>query len=69
MARVHSHYGQETTALIADDLKDLGFRYATISGLSIGMDDFADLKALQSMVDEGERKPLKLANNMSRLYH
>ncbi len=41
MAKVYARYGQEKTAEIADDLKDLGFYYATISGLSMGMGDFS----------------------------
>ena len=45
MATVYQKYGQEKTAEIADDLKDLGFDYATISGLSMGMSDFSELKA------------------------
>jgi DNA-directed RNA polymerase subunit beta' len=40
MADAYQQYGQEKTAEIADDLKDLGFYYATASGLSMGMGDF-----------------------------
>ncbi len=36
MAQVYAAYGQEMTAEIADDLKDIGFYYATLSGLSYG---------------------------------
>ena len=32
MADVYARYGQEKTAEIADDLKDLGFHYATSLG-------------------------------------
>jgi len=35
MALVYQRYGQDKTAEIADDLKDLGFYYATLSGLSM----------------------------------
>ena len=55
MTYIYQKYGQEKTAEIADELKDLGFRYATASGISIGMDDFSDLKVLQEIVDEGEK--------------
>ncbi len=54
MSSTYQKYGQEKTAEIADDLKDLGFRYATASGISIGMDDFSDLKVLKDIVKEGE---------------
>jgi DNA-directed RNA polymerase subunit beta' len=33
-------YGQEKTAVFLDELKNLGFRYATKSAYSLGMDDF-----------------------------
>ena len=54
MSYTYQKYGQERTAEIADDLKDLGFRFATASGISIGMDDFSDLKVLPDIVEEGE---------------
>jgi DNA-directed RNA polymerase subunit beta' len=56
MAEVYAKYGQEKTAEIADDLKDLGFYYATISGLSMGMGDFAPIKGMSAVLDEGEER-------------
>lgn len=56
MSLTYQKYGQDRTAEIADNLKDLGFRYATFSGLSIGMDDFSDLKVLGDIVKEGEKR-------------
>ncbi len=54
MADVYARYGQEHTAEIADDLKDLGFYHATSSGLSMGMSDFAPINGMNAVVDEGE---------------
>jgi DNA-directed RNA polymerase subunit beta' len=54
MALVYERYGQAKTAEIADDLKDLGFEYATRSGLSMGMSDFRDIDGLQKLLDSGE---------------
>jgi len=54
MAKIYDKYGQEKTALIADDLKDLGFDYATRSGLSMGMSDFAPITGMQEVIDGGE---------------
>ncbi len=54
MAEVYQKYGQEQTALIADDLKDLGFAYATKSGLSIGIEDFRSIVGMPKLVKEGE---------------
>src|ERR671937_484339 len=39
VSRCYNQLGNEETVKFLDDLKDLGFRYATLSGLSIGIDD------------------------------
>ncbi|MDQ3123667.1 MAG: DNA-directed RNA polymerase subunit beta' [bacterium] len=54
MALVYHLYGQDRTAEIADDLKDIGFEYATLSGLSMGMDDFAEIKGMDALMDKAE---------------
>lgn len=54
MAAAYATYGQEHTAEIADDLKDLGFHYATRSGLSMGMGDFEPIAGMHGVLDEGE---------------
>jgi DNA-directed RNA polymerase subunit beta' len=61
MSLAYQSYGQEKTAEIADDLKDLGFTHATNSGISIGMDDFSDLTLLQEIVDKGETKAAEIS--------
>jgi len=65
MSRIYQKYGQDETARIADDLKDLGFQFATRSGLSIGMEDFSDLKVLTKIVDEGESKATEISEQYS----
>ncbi len=54
MAQVYEKYGQERTAEIADNLKDLAFEFATVSGLSMGMDDFPEVVGIKAVIDEGE---------------
>jgi DNA-directed RNA polymerase subunit beta' len=66
MSQTYQKYGQEMTAEIADDLKDLGFRYATNSGISIGMDDFSDLKVLQRIVDDGEKRATDVSKQFAQ---
>jgi DNA-directed RNA polymerase subunit beta' len=56
MANVYAQYGQERTAEIADDLKDLGFMYATQSGLSMGMGDFAPITGMEDLLKSGEER-------------
>lgn len=64
MAAVYQKYGQDKSALIADDLKSLGFEYATVSGLSMGMSDFVDIERLDEILDKAEEK----ATAVSRQY-
>lgn len=54
MALVYEKYGQSATARIADELKDLGFEYATHSGISMGMSDFTPIEGMDEAVYEGE---------------
>ncbi len=54
MADVYQKYGQAKDGEIADDLKDLGFHYATRSGLSMGMGDFAETAGIEDLIRQGE---------------
>lgn len=56
MGDVYARYGQEKTAEIADNLKDLGFTYATASGLSMGMSDFEKIDGMDLLIKEGDNR-------------
>jgi DNA-directed RNA polymerase subunit beta' len=43
-------YGQERTAYFLDEIKNLGYRYVTKSGYSLGMDDFPRIEEKPAMV-------------------
>jgi len=62
MGQVYAAYGQEKTAEIADDLKDIGFYYATLSGLSMGMGDFEDIEGMDTVVDAGEDRAAAISD-------
>ncbi|MCA9328164.1 DNA-directed RNA polymerase subunit beta', partial [Candidatus Saccharibacteria bacterium] len=62
LALAHQMYGQAKTAQIADDLKDLGFAYATASGLSLGMGDFSDLGSLEEIVKAAEERASEISD-------
>ena len=62
MSDTFQKYGQDATARIADDLKDIGFDYATQSGLSMGMSDFSEIADFDSLVDEGEKKAANISD-------
>ena len=61
MARVFERYGEQITAGVADDLKDFGFEYATIAGLSAGMDDFTMVEGLDDQLEKGEERATEIA--------
>ena len=62
MAAVYAQYGQAKTAELADDLKDIGFRFATKSGISMGMGDFEEIKGMDAVVDQGEDRAAALSD-------
>ncbi len=61
MALVYATYGQAKTADIADDLKTLGFEYATKSGLSVGIEDLGEVKGLEKMIAAGEKRAAEIS--------
>ncbi|USN97509.1 MAG: DNA-directed RNA polymerase subunit beta' [Candidatus Nomurabacteria bacterium] len=61
MAIAFEKFGPAGAAKVANDLKELGFAWATISGLSTGMDDYADIKNLPELLKEGEDKVAEVA--------
>ncbi len=66
MELVYLKYGQADTAVIADDLKNLGFEYATKSGLSIGMGDFSDIKGLSDVIQKGEIRAKEISQQFDQ---
>ncbi len=62
LAMVYQSFGQAKTAEIADELKDLGFEYATMSGLSMGMGDLSDIKSLGDILGKGEKRAAEISD-------
>lgn len=62
MGEVYRKYGQEKSAEVADELKTLGFKSATDSGLSMGMSDFVDVKRLKEILDKAEQRAAKVSD-------
>ncbi len=54
IADLYERYGAEKTAIIADRIKDLGFKYATIGGLTIGVQDVAVPASKSELVAEAD---------------
>ena len=53
-------FGQSITVELLDQIKELGFLYATCAGISIGIDDLVIPETKQSMVEHAEREVLKV---------
>lgn len=49
-------YGQEETAHLLDKIKQLGFKYVTKSGYSLGMDDFGNIEEKQELLEKGDKR-------------
>ena len=56
----HLHFGLEKTVEMLDSLKNLGFTYATRSGLSIGIDDLIIPQEKAALVDEARDEVIKV---------
>src|SRR6201991_3845369 len=52
--------GLETTVKTLDRIKDLGFRYATRSGLSVGLDDMVIPESKYTVVSEAEKQVINV---------
>ena len=56
MAETFSSFGVDATAVLSDEIKELGFKYATLSGISIGMDDLVIPGDRANLIGAGEEK-------------
>ncbi|MDR0955732.1 MAG: DNA-directed RNA polymerase subunit beta', partial [Candidatus Nomurabacteria bacterium] len=61
LARVFNDYGAETTADCANKIKDLALKFATMSGLSIGMNDFATVDQLDEVMSAADDRTTQIA--------
>ncbi len=52
---IWDEFGKETIVVYLDKIKDLGFHYATISGISWGMNDLVIPKEKQGIIDEADK--------------
>src|SRR3990172_1937237 len=52
----YNKLGNEITVAFLDELKDVGFRYATLSGLSIGIDDMHIPAAKGPLIDRARQQ-------------
>jgi len=67
-AEVHRHLGNRRTAEFVDHLKDLGYHYATMAGITIAIDDVVVPEAKDTLIDQAlqevERVRAQYANGI-----
>ncbi|MEE8200691.1 MAG: DNA-directed RNA polymerase subunit beta' [Candidatus Acidoferrales bacterium] len=56
----HLQFGLETTVAMLDQIKELGFLYATKAGISMGIDDLVIPPSKAVMVEQAEKEVLKV---------
>ncbi len=66
IAWAFTHYGTAKTAAIADRLKDLGFRYATVAGVSISVDDLKVPPTKKLLLEAAEAEILATEERYTR---
>ena len=56
MADVFVRFGGDVTAVVIDSVKDYGFKYATYSAVSVGLDDYIIPESKHQFIEEGEKQ-------------
>ena len=52
VAQIYKRYQTTETSVMLDKMKDLGFKYSTLSGISIGIGDIIESKTKQQVLEE-----------------
>ncbi|MDI9641393.1 DNA-directed RNA polymerase subunit beta' [Kamptonema cortianum] len=66
IVNVHESVGTEQTIRFLDDMKDLGFKWATKYGISIAITDMDPPQRRDEMLDEADNKANKVLENYRR---
>ncbi|MFP4490985.1 MAG: DNA-directed RNA polymerase subunit beta' [Spirochaetaceae bacterium] len=62
ITRAHIDYGPSVVVRILDSIKDLGFKFATLFGATIGVDDVVIPDVKQEMVEGANKRVLEIQN-------
>ena len=62
VADCYKNHGPYVSVQLLDKIKDLGFRYATVFGATIGMDDIVIPEEKKNMMEEANSEVLKIQN-------
>jgi DNA-directed RNA polymerase subunit beta' len=60
VTRCHLHFGNERTVTLVDELKDLGFYYASKAGISIGIEDMVIPTSKERIVELAQKAQIQV---------
>ena len=66
IAQIYKRYQTTETSIMLDAIKDLGFKYSTLSGISISIDEFKDSKIKEEVIKEATEKVEKITKQFKR---
>ncbi len=66
IAQVFKRYKTTETSMMLDQLKDLGFKYSTIAGITVSMSDIVTSEHKQEYVDDGQAMVDKINKQYKR---
>ncbi len=66
VAQIYKRYYTTETSVLLDKMKDLGFKYSTLSGLSIALSDLHEIKTKGKFIDETQTRVDLINKNAKR---
>ena len=60
IAQVFARYSTQKTSEILDAIKDLGFKYSTVAGITVALSDIQVVENKEEKIEEGKRKAEEL---------
>ena len=66
IAQIYKRYQTTETSIMLDAIKDLGFKYSTLSGISISIDEFKDSEIKEEVIKEATEKVDKITKQFKR---
>ena len=66
IAQIYKRYQTTETSIMLDAIKDLGFKYSTLSGISISIDEFKDSEIKDEVIKEATEKVEKITKQFKR---
>ncbi len=66
IAQVFKRYKTTETSMMLDKLKDLGFKYSTLAGITVSMSDVATSSKKQQFIDDGQATVDKINKQYKR---